>query len=172
MPPCATLVPRGPSLRSTVAQKTSLLAKVKTMAAEDDDEERRQERRRRQRQQVVNCCKQVAAFLFSHLGLAAMVVTYSIMGGFLFRAIEAPAEVRDNRQQVTKLVASKTRLINDVLDVIADVCDPTQTTATTRGNVQFPLIIVCLFAPKLILMPLVAIPVFSSNSFQLSTMLK
>jgi len=58
------------------------------------DSERRRERQRRQRQRVVACCKQVAAFSFSHVGLAGMVVAYSIMGGFLFRALEAPFERR------------------------------------------------------------------------------
>jgi len=58
------------------------------------DSERRRERQRRQRQRVVACCKQLAAFLFSHVGLAGMVVAYSIMGGFLFRALEAPFERR------------------------------------------------------------------------------
>jgi len=58
------------------------------------DRERLRERRRRQRQRVVACCKQLAAFLFSHIGLASMVVAYHIMGGFLFRAIEAPFEQR------------------------------------------------------------------------------
>ena len=52
------------------------------------------ERRRRQRQRVSNCCRKLAAFLFSHIGLATMVVAYSIMGGFLFREIEAPEELR------------------------------------------------------------------------------
>jgi len=52
------------------------------------------DRRRRRRQKVVNCCKQLVAFLFSHVGLAGMVVAYSILGGFLFRALEAPHELR------------------------------------------------------------------------------
>lgn len=44
------------------------------------------------RQRVSRCCKKFAAFLFSQVGLATMVVAYSIMGGFLFRAIEGPYE--------------------------------------------------------------------------------
>ena len=59
------------------------------------EEEERRERRRRQRQKVVTCCKSLAAYLFSHIGLAAMVVAYSIMGGFLFQALEAPYEIRE-----------------------------------------------------------------------------
>lgn len=42
---------------------------------------------------VVNCCKRFVAFLFSHVGLAAMVVSYSILGGFLFMALESPHEL-------------------------------------------------------------------------------
>jgi len=58
------------------------------------DTDRLRERRRRQRQRVSACCRQVAAFLFSQVGLASMVVAYHIMGGFLFRALEAPFEQR------------------------------------------------------------------------------
>jgi len=50
-------------------------------------EELRRERRRRRRQRLTACCKSAVAFLFSHIGLAAMVVAYSIMGGFLFQAM-------------------------------------------------------------------------------------
>lgn len=39
--------------------------------------------------------KSAATFLFSHVGLAAMVIGYSIMGGFLFRALEAPNETKE-----------------------------------------------------------------------------
>ena len=54
----------------------------------------RSERRRQRRQQCCNCWKSMLAFLFSHIGLAAMVVAYSIMGGFLFQALEAPYELK------------------------------------------------------------------------------
>jgi len=58
-----------------------------------DPSEMKRERRRRQRQQCWNCIKATVAFLFSHIGLAFMVVGYSIIGGFLFKALEAPHEV-------------------------------------------------------------------------------
>jgi len=60
--------------------------------AVDEEAARRDELRRKRRQAVISCCKRFVAFLFSHVGLAAMVVAYSILGGFLFRAIEAPNE--------------------------------------------------------------------------------
>jgi len=82
------------------------------------EQEERRERRRRQRQQVVNCCKQLAAFLFSHVGLAAMVVAYSIMGGFLFRAIEAPEE----KQVKLNVIRHKEAHIQKILDAVRLVC--------------------------------------------------
>lgn len=38
--------------------------------------------------------KKVTAFLFSHMGLAAMVMSYSVMGGLLFQALEGSAELQ------------------------------------------------------------------------------
>jgi len=65
-----------------------------TSSAGDEEAVRRDELRRRRRLTAINCGKRVVAFLFSHVGLAAMVVAYSILGGFLFRALEAPHEQR------------------------------------------------------------------------------
>lgn len=47
---------------------------------------------RAKRKKVVKCCKTFAAFLFSHIGLLSLVVGYTILGGFVFRAIEQPFE--------------------------------------------------------------------------------
>ena len=123
---CSTGVPWGRNLRSLVFQQAGGLAlptanpsawwTLKSM-----EEEERRERRRRQRQQVVNCCKQLAAFLFSHIGLAAMVVAYSIMGGFLFRAIESPAET----QVKLNVIRYKEARIVEILDAVRLVCGGT-----------------------------------------------
>ena len=51
------------------------------------------ERRRRQWRRAAACCRRTVAFVFSHVGLAATVVAYSVAGGFLFRALEASHEV-------------------------------------------------------------------------------
>lgn len=52
-----------------------------------EEEEKRQQRRRK-KQQVISCCKKSIAFLFSHIGLAGMVVVYTMAGGFMFRELE------------------------------------------------------------------------------------
>ena len=47
-----------------------------------------------------------------------MVVAYSIMGGFLFRALEAPYELKEK----LKIKASKEDKINDILDKATHFC--------------------------------------------------
>jgi len=59
---------------------------------ECEDDVGSEERRRRRRNK---CVKTVVTALFSHVGLAAILVGYTIMGGFLFQALEAPAEDRE-----------------------------------------------------------------------------
>jgi hypothetical protein len=92
--------------------------KDKTM----EDEERR-ERRRRQRQKVVGCCKKFAAFLFSHIGLAAMVVAYSIMGGFLFQALEAPHEAKEKIRIRGERDDAIERILNEASQMKLDDAD-------------------------------------------------
>ncbi|XP_013775409.2 TWiK family of potassium channels protein 7-like, partial [Limulus polyphemus] len=54
------------------------------------------------------CCLRFTAFIFSHVGLSGLVVGYSIMGAFAFRALEAPneekkvGEVTEMREQTVK----------------------------------------------------------------------
>jgi len=57
-----------------------------------------------------NCCKRFTAFLLSTVGLSVLTVAYSVLGGLLFAAVEAPNEmavksgVRDSLQwHVTNL---------------------------------------------------------------------
>jgi len=91
------------------------------------DRERQRERNRRQRQRIVSCCKQMAAFLFSHVGLAAMVVAYSIMGGFLFQALEAPAE----HQVRLKVVRCRDEKIDEIWVLASELASsPTSFTPT------------------------------------------
>jgi hypothetical protein len=76
-----------------------------------DAAEEKRERRRRQRQNVVSCCKKFITFLFSHIGLAGLVVGYSILGGFLFQWLEAPVE-ETVRTQMTE---RKVLCVNQIL---------------------------------------------------------
>ncbi|KAK2168351.1 hypothetical protein NP493_1232g00003 [Ridgeia piscesae] len=76
----------------------------------DMEEEARRERRRRTRQRLVGYCKATAAFLFSHIGLAGLVVAYSIIGGFLFQTLEAPYE----RTEKKRLMKWKNKTIDDI----------------------------------------------------------
>ena len=50
-------------------------------------EELRKEKRIRRKQKVIGCLKKFVAFLFSQVGLAGMVVVYSIIGGLMFQVI-------------------------------------------------------------------------------------
>jgi len=86
---------------------------------EVEAEELHRETRRRRRQRLSACCKSAAAFLFSHIGLAAMVVAYSIMGGFLFQAIEAPTE-KSTKYWVR---AARQRSIDKIWRLAAEICE-------------------------------------------------
>ncbi|ESO97252.1 hypothetical protein LOTGIDRAFT_159275 [Lottia gigantea] len=62
---------------------------------------------REKRKKCLNAFKKFVAFLFSHIGLCSLVVAYTIMGGFVFKAIEGPYEssVKSGiREERSKLV--------------------------------------------------------------------
>ena len=46
-------------------------------------------------QQKDSCCKVVMKFLFSHIGLCAMVILYCVAGGFIFEHLE-----KNNEEQI------------------------------------------------------------------------
>jgi hypothetical protein len=56
------------------------------------------------REQCVNCCRKFTAFLFSTVGSCCVLVGYVIVGGFMFRALEAENELN------TKIDMRKVRL--------------------------------------------------------------
>src|SRR4051812_34633640 len=64
-------------------------------------------RRRTRTREFIILIKKFIAFLFSHVGLCALVVAYTMLGSVLFRAIEASHErsihefVRDGRRKAT-----------------------------------------------------------------------
>jgi len=57
---------------------------------EDTQTPKKSERRLRR---CVGCLKNFVAFLFSTIGLTILLIGYTIIGGFVFRFIEAPREV-------------------------------------------------------------------------------
>ncbi|XP_033748758.1 uncharacterized protein LOC117333533 [Pecten maximus] len=78
---------------------------------------RRESRMLEKRRKVITCCKQFIAFLFSHIGLCSLVVAYSILGGFIFQALEAPFE------QQTRIHVKKERetAINQIMQLAIEL---------------------------------------------------
>ncbi|BFZ05493.1 hypothetical protein BsWGS_08532 [Bradybaena similaris] len=54
--------------------------------------QRRESTLRERKRKCVQYCKKFIAFLFSHVGLCSLVVAYTILGGFIFQALENKAE--------------------------------------------------------------------------------
>ncbi|XP_013780335.2 TWiK family of potassium channels protein 7-like [Limulus polyphemus] len=59
------------------------------------------------------CCRKLTTFMFSHVGLCVLVVGYSIMGAFAFRALEAPHE-DEQASQVTEMREDTVRRLWDI----------------------------------------------------------
>ncbi|KFM70333.1 hypothetical protein X975_27110, partial [Stegodyphus mimosarum] len=66
------------------------------------------------------CCRRFTAFMFSHVGLCALVVGYSILGAFAFQALEAPYEEQKVDEVMHKRMDTVKRLwaITDQLNVL------------------------------------------------------
>ena len=45
-------------------------------------------------------CRQVATFLFSHIGLCTLVIGYTLIGAFTFQALELKNEVKEREQML------------------------------------------------------------------------
>jgi len=79
-----------------------------------------------------SCGKKVAAFLFSHVGLAVMVAAYSVMGGFLFQALEAPHESK----QKLLIIGLKNDSINEILQLADHLCYKSRDRANVTGELS------------------------------------
>ncbi|XP_022700770.1 uncharacterized protein LOC111267064 isoform X2 [Varroa jacobsoni] len=66
------------------------------------------------------CCRRFTAFLFSHVGLCALVVGYAVLGAFAFRALEAPHEVQraDEVQRLRDATVDRLWEITDRYNVL------------------------------------------------------
>lgn len=75
------------------------------------------------REKLKDCCRQFVAFMFTQVGVGALVVSYAIMGAFAFMAIEGESENSDNNDHVARLrSACLSRLWNvtDHLNVLEE----------------------------------------------------
>lgn len=73
------------------------------------------------REKLKDCCRQFVAFMFTQVGVGALVVSYAIMGAFAFMAIEGETLVTEDIDHVTSLrAACLTKLWNvtDFLNVL------------------------------------------------------
>ncbi|KAG1661504.1 Potassium channel subfamily K member 18 [Nymphon striatum] len=60
------------------------------------------QQKRSQASKCKECCRKFTAFMFSHVGVCVLVVGYSIMGAFAFKALEASTE-QEQASQVNKM---------------------------------------------------------------------
>ncbi|EFX74663.1 hypothetical protein DAPPUDRAFT_324055 [Daphnia pulex] len=58
------------------------------------------------REKLKDCCRQFVAFMFTQVGVGALVVSYAIMGAFAFMAIEGESENSENNDHVAHLRSS------------------------------------------------------------------
>lgn len=61
---------------------------------DSNDKAERKSGRGERRKECCDCLKRFVAFLFSTIGLTCLMVGYIILGGLLFRCLEAPNELR------------------------------------------------------------------------------
>lgn len=59
------------------------------------------------------CCRKFTAFMFSHVGLCGLVVGYSILGAFAFRALEAPYE----EEKAGEVTAMREKIVKHIWDI-------------------------------------------------------
>lgn len=78
------------------------------------------------RRKILSCIKKFIAFLFSHIGLCSLVVAYSIMGGFVFKALEGPYEQKN--------VVNVTALRMDTISKISQLSVELNLTKLSRLN--------------------------------------
>lgn len=58
------------------------------------------------REKLKDCCRQFVAFMFTQVGVGALVVSYAIMGAFAFMAIEGESLNNDTNDHVASLRSS------------------------------------------------------------------
>lgn len=66
------------------------------------------------------CGKKVAKFLFSHIGLSAMVVLYCVAGGFIFEHLEKNNEETICFESRSEYNPMESKTINSTLKIFSD----------------------------------------------------
>ena len=73
---------------------------------------------RKRRKKLISVCKRVLGFLLSTLGLFILLISYTILGGWVFNMVESPKEmrtkhsVRDSLRQHIELLWNTTEQLN------------------------------------------------------------
>ncbi|XP_005094519.1 potassium channel subfamily K member 2 [Aplysia californica] len=71
-------------------------------------------------QQKDSCCKMVMKFLFSHVGLCAMVILYCVAGGFIFEHLEKNNEEQICYESRSEYSPMEEKTINSTLKIFYD----------------------------------------------------
>ena len=66
------------------------------------------------------CCKKFAKFLFSHIGLSAMVVLYCVAGGFIFEHLEKNNEEQICYESRSEYNPMEAKTINSTMKIFTD----------------------------------------------------
>ncbi|KAH9492762.1 Potassium channel sub K member 18 [Bulinus truncatus] len=66
------------------------------------------------------CCKKITKFLFSHIGLCAMVVLYCVAGGFIFEHLEKNNEEQICYESRSEYEPMQSKTINSTLKIFYD----------------------------------------------------
>lgn len=85
------------------------------------------------------CCKRVSKFLFSHIGLVAMVIIYSIAGAFLFQLLEQHEEAKTCQegkgQEETNIVNLRSQLLTYIqFNISTNPNDPSKDNETVANT--------------------------------------
>jgi hypothetical protein len=85
------------------------------------------------------CCKKVSKFLFSHIGLVAMVVIYAVAGAFLFELLEQHEEAKSCQEgkgaESTNIVNLKSLLLTYIqFNITSNPFDTSKDNETVANN--------------------------------------
>lgn len=83
------------------------------------------------REKLKDCCRQFVAFMFTQVGVGALVISYAIMGAFAFTAIEGEVENNEHNDHVVDLRNTCLNRLWNVTDLL-NVLDEKKWKAAVR----------------------------------------